>query len=422
MTLFGKLFKKRTATEECAEADRLFEAGSFFEARQAYERALERADGDAALRAHCEARLAECSDRLAEARILEAERLRDVGELDLARAELATAMEIARTPAVRERARRAAEMLERRDAVEKATEHELSDDERWALIAGNWEARQIDEYDRYGEEFRRALLGLHDGNVEAARPVLEQLAEQHGDEAIYLWLEVGRARMRAGDDEGCVRALRLFLERVDEDDRSEARLNAYLALCAIADRSGDEETAIRWLQDAVDAMPDDPRPYLQLGIYLRQKGHAKEAVEVLETAIELMDEDRPSWEVQQELGLALMEAGREEEAVERLEGVIRFFVSRSQVDFPPATAWALARLHERAGRLHRAADLYRSLANGSDRANHLQYHREAARVLTEIGLLVEARRMLTRAAALAEGKPEVLADIEAKIAEIDERL
>lgn len=434
MSFLKRMFGGTSAEDERREADRLFDAKSFFEARQAYERALDKAKGAADLRAHCEARLATCFDAMAAERIEEAERLRRDGQLEIARGELTTAIELARTPAVREKARRAIEMLERRDAVEQATEApELGDDERWAVIVGTWDEAQLEELDGYGEPARQAILALHavsDAKTDAERKervrdpraVLEGLLEQHGETATYLWLEVGRARLVDDDEEGGAEALNQFLERLDDDDRSEARLGAHLALATLADRKGDEEGAIGWLEKAIDAMPDDPRPFLQLGIYLRQKGHAEEAVEVIESAIALMDEDRPSWEAHQELGLAKRDAGDEDEAIALLEKVVRFFVSRSRLDFPPSTALPLAQLHEKSGRLERAADLYRSLANGSDRANHLAYHRDAARVLTALGLLAEARRMLTRAAALAEGKPETLTEVEAAIAALDEQL
>jgi tetratricopeptide (TPR) repeat protein len=424
VSFFKKMFGGSTAEEERSEADRLFGTGEAFGARQAYERALEKSrGGPTELRAHCEARIAECYDLLAEQRMIEAERFREDGELELARTELASAIELARTPAVRERARRASEMLERKDAVALATEvPELDDEERWAVIAGTWEEAQMEEYDDYGEPFRQALLALHDTQQErpsAARGALEAILEENADDAIYLWLEVGRARLLDKDEAGGAKALRRFLKRLPDEDRSDARLGAYLALASLADRNDGEEKAISLFQKAIDAMPDDPRAYLQLGVYLRQKGHAEEAIEVLDTAIALLDEERPSWEAYQELGLAKMDAGRDEEAAALLERVVRHFASRSHLDFPRSTAFPLAKLHEKAGRLEKAADLYRGLANGSDRANHLEYHREAARVLTELGLLDEARRMLTRAAALARESPDALAEIEAKIAAID---
>jgi tetratricopeptide (TPR) repeat protein len=424
VSFLKRMFGGATAADEGAEADRLFEAGKLFEARQAYERVLAKGKDAPDLARHAEERLAKCFDGLAEQRLEEARRLRDDGQIETAKDELASAIELARSPAVRERARRALETIERRDAVEQAAEIQMSDDDRWAVIAGQWEDAQIEEYDEYGEEFRQALLAMHDQKTKEARPVLEKLLEAHGEDATYLWLEVGRARSNDGDEEGAGKALRRFLKRLaseDDDNRSDARLNAHIFLCALAEKRNDEEKALSWLRKAIDAMPDDPRPYLHMGVFLRQKGHAAEAVEVFETAIGLIDEDRPSWEAWQELGLAKKDLGEDDAAIELFEAVVKLFTSR-RLDFPPVSAVALAGLYEKRGRLERAADLYRSLASGGDRANHLEYHRQAARVLEELGLLAEARRMLTRAAALAEGEADVLAEVEAKIAQIDARL
>ena len=44
--------------------------------------------------------------------------------------------------------------------------------------------------------------------------------------------------------------------------------------------------------------------------------------------------------------------------------------------------------------------MYRALSQGSDRERHASYHYEAGRLLRELGLADEARRMLTRAEAL----------------------
>ena len=67
----------------------------------------------------------------------------------------------------------------------------------------------------------------------------------------------------------------------------------------------------------------------------------------------------------------------------------------------------------------RAADLYSSLARGSDKANHLTYHRHAARVLERLGLDDEARRMLVRAAGLAEKDAAAAGEIRRALARLD---
>jgi tetratricopeptide (TPR) repeat protein len=86
------------------------------------------------------------------------------------------------------------------------------------------------------------------------------------------------------------------------------------------------------------------------------------------------------------------------------------------MNLPPEAMTALAALHERRGRLERAADLYRTLATGSDRGRHLVYHREAGRLLAALGIHDDARRMWQRARALAEDDAETRAKIEADLA------
>jgi tetratricopeptide (TPR) repeat protein len=331
-------------------------------------------------------------------------------------------MDMARSVTVKNRAERLLERGERADARQQAIELDESDDDRWARISMGWEEAQEEEYEEYGESFREALLAMDAGEAKPALEKLTELKKEHGEEAIYLWLELARARSRADDHEGARKALTRFLKRVPDDDRSEARLNAYAYLAQLAEKDGDEEKAIKQLEKALEAMPDDPRPFLQLGSYLRQKGHPDEAVEILEVAITLTDVDRPNPTALEELGLAQRDAGHVDAAIETLERVIGLYVQRAAVaDFPPVAAATLAALHEKKGNLPRAADLWSSLARGKDRAGHLLYHREAGRVLGKLEMVSEARRMLTRASALAEGQPELVATIEAEIAALDAR-
>ena len=423
MSFFGSLFGGVNADDEKKRADQRFAEGRFFDAKTAYEAAAEAKGASEALKKACMIRADECADELARARIAEAERHLTHGDLALARAELHNAMEVAASETVRREAEKRLERAERSDARTNAVEEALpSDDERIVLLAAQWEEEQQEEYDDYGQSFRDALVMMEKGQNEAARAILEGLAKEHKeDEPVYLYLEVARARARCEDDEATGKALRTFLKRVPEADRSEARVNAYVALSQIAEKAGDEEKAIAQLNKAIEAMPDDPRPYLNLGVFLRAKGHPEEAIALLDLAIDHMDEDRPSWLAYQELGLAHRDAGHDEKAIDLLEKVISHFVQRSVTDFPSSTSAPLAELHEKpGGNLARAADLYASLTRGSDKQGHLAYHRAAARVLGELGLVDEARRMLTRAAALAEGDDAASKSIESEIAKLDE--
>lgn len=420
MSFLKKLFGGGSFEDARAEADRLFDEGHYQDARASYQRALDRKKGaPKGAVEHCEERIAACLDRMAEARIAEAEQLAKSGDVDLAEVELEHAIDLAASEDVAKRARRMRENLEKQDAREKAeVPAEMSDEDRWALLAGTWGGDQLDEYEEYGDAFREALLSLHDGRVKEARAALEALAEENED-ACYLLLEVGRARLLDDDFAKAEEALREFLETLDEDEGGDARISAHAELSALRDREGDEKGAIAELQAMMDAFPEDPRTYYLMGRYLREKGYAEEAADVLEAAVPLLDEDRPDVRFLEELGLAKVEAGEDDEAAMYLDRVLQFYVQLRRLDFPPATAVARAKLYEKDGELEKAADLYRGLASGSDRENHLAYHREAGRLLIELELHDEAQRMLTRALALAEDDPEARAAIEAQLAELE---
>jgi tetratricopeptide (TPR) repeat protein len=420
MSFFNRWFGAGSAEAERKDADAHFAAGRFYEARQAFERLLERRDASAADRSYAEAGIVRCQDELAAGRIAEAERLIGEGQTELARGELQTAIDTARSPAMIERARRRLDTADRRTVRQRVEVVELGDEERWALIAGNWEDAQIEEYDGYGEAFRTALLAMAKGDAATAGPLLEGIAKEHGEDAVYLWLEVARARSRLEKHDNARIALKRFLKRVPDEDRSEARVEAYAYLAQLADRNDDEEGALEHLNKAIEAMPDDPRPFVNLGAYLRAKGHAAEAIDVLDAGIGLMDEDRPAPMALQELGLARRDAGRDDEAIETLERVIRIYVARASIDdFPPSTAVPLAELHEKNGNLARAADLWAALTRTKDEANLLKYHREAARVLGLLGERREARRFLARAGALAENDPRLADSIEMQLTDLD---
>ena len=415
MSFLKKLFGGGSLDELKSEADALFDARRYGEAKLVYERALGKAKGaPEEIRATLADRLDACLDGIAESRLAEAERHIEAGAFDLARDELEGAIEVVQSPEVRGRVQKAIDLLERDDAIEHAKEESLSDEERLALIAGQWVDGQAEEYEALGDPLYDALLALHDERYEEARQALEALLE-HAEDPCFLYLEVGRARLLSDDSEGGRDALQSFLDGLAPGEGGEARLAAHLELARIADGAGDFDGAMAQYEAAIDGLPDDYRPFLALGIYLRSKEIHDQAVEMLEIAHGRMDDLRPDWRVMQELGLALADAGREAEAIEQLEAVIAFMTSQRHLDFPPATAVRLAELHEKADKPERAADLYRSLASGSHRAGHATYHREAGRLLAQLGLTDEATRMLKRAIALSEDDEEAAAAAQAEL-------
>ena len=408
------LFKKLFATDPEAlrkKADALFAGGSFGPAKLAYERALESAPEKE--RGALEAKVAACLDGIARQRIEEARAYLEQGMKELAEAELAGALDVATDPALVEEAQALADGLEAEDAQAQATTESLSDEERIALMMGQWEEAQAEEYESHGDALVDALLALHHERYDDARATLEGLLEE-ADAPRYLWLEVGRARLMSEDLEGGQAALESFLAVLEDGEASEAQVSTNLLLARLADDGGRFEEAMRRFEAAVDAVPDDYRPYLAMGAFLRQKGHGDEALAVLQTSLEMSRSNATDWRLLEELGLAHEMAGKPKEATSFLEQVIDFFTSRQVVDFPPETATTLAKLYEADGRADRAADLYRALSRGGDRDRHALYHYQAGRLLLGLGLDEEARRMLTRAKALTSeaDDPDLSANID----------
>ncbi|MCB9618697.1 MAG: tetratricopeptide repeat protein [Sandaracinus sp.] len=398
MSFFKRLFGGGEDPE--TRAERLFSEGQFGPAKLAFEEALDRSS-EASKREALAERIDACLDALAEARLEDAERLASNGELELAFDELGHALEVVASDALRERILAARDRLERGDAAEQAAAEELTDEERWVLLSGAWEDAQAEEYEDYGEAFVEAVLALHAGKVSEARKGLEAVLED-AEAPRYLWLELGRARVLDGDRTGAREAFVELVESMAEDERGLPLLAAYVELAKLAEEDDEHEEAVSFYQRAMEEFDEDPRPYFVFGRYLRDQELFAEAVDVLEAGANLLDEDRPDLMYLQEVGLALADAGRDADAVGTFERIVSILTTRSQTDFPPTGTERLAQLHEKQGNPQRAADLYAALARGSDRSGHFRYHREAGRLLAELGLKDEARRMWTRALALTE--------------------
>jgi Tfp pilus assembly protein PilF len=406
MSLFKRMFSADPAAL-VDKADKLFDAGSYGPAKLAYEKALS-ASAEADRSAIAE-KVRRCTDAIARERIEEAKAYLEQGSIELAAQELEGALEVACDERIVEEAQSLLDGLEAKDAQEQATTQELTDEERIALLMGQWTEAQADEYESYGDALLDALLIMHGNEPARALAALEALLES-ASEPCYLWLEVGRARLLAEDLDGGRAALETFLDALGSEDASELRLTVHLTLARLADDAAEFEQAMQHFERAVSTGPDDYRPYLAMGAFLRDKGHATEALDVLRTSLELSKTSSVDWRLLEELGLASELAGKPDEARSFLEQVIEFFTSRQVMDFPPTTAMTLAKLYESEGSLERAADMYRALSRGSDTDKHALYHYEAARLLGAAGLDDEARRMLTRADALVSEDDASLKD------------
>lgn len=406
MSLLKKLFSSDPLALE-KKGDALYAAGDYGPAKLAYEKALGASpESD---RPAIAAKARRCTDRIAQERIEEAKAYLARGSIELAEQELEGALEVVHDEGVRGEAQALLDGLEAREAQEQAVTPEMTDEDRVALLMGQWLEGQAEEYEQYGDALLDALLAMQKEQFDRARSELEALLVD-APSPRYLWLEVGRARLLCEDTSGGKEALRRFLGALEDDEGGETKLAANLALARLADDAGQFEEAMEHFQAAVHALPEDYRPYLAMGAFLRETGHASEALEVLQTSLELGQTSGTDWRLLEELGLASELVGKADDATRFLEQVIEFFTNHQISDFPVQTATTLAKLYEAGGRLDRAADMYRTLSEGSDRERHGLYHYEAGRLLSSLGLDDEARRMLTRAEALSSKADPALAE------------
>jgi len=414
MSLLGKLFGARSLEAERAHADELFQQQQFGAAKLAYERAEALAKATPELRETREtlaARVIVCRDAIANAHLIEAERLLSQGSVDLARDELQSVTETAADPALVRAAEDRMERLERAVVrAELAHGAEPSADDRFELIAGGFEEDQYAEYLAHGEPVKQALLQLHDGQTAEARRALDEIITT-ADAPRYLWFELGRARLAEGDSEGGAAALQRFLDSLHAEEGGDARLLAHMELAQQLHARGDFDGAVAHYEAALSALPEDPRPYLAMAGFFRREKLLEESIEVIEAGIEALEGKPPDFRLWQELGLAHADAGHDAEARQWLERVVAHLATHGQTDLPPEGTRRLAALYESSGAPARALDLYSMLAAGSDRPNLHLYHLEAARLMAGLGLESDARRMLQRARELAPADEQVQANI-----------
>ena len=399
MGLFGKIFGGDFASRK-AQGDDFFAAQRWGEAKLAYEGAVAKAKEVPAAEVDAvRQRIDLCRGHLCRQHLDEAKRLAAQGDREAALDRLATAADLAPTEALRARIQEANDALDRADARAEA-QHEVADEELFEVLSGTWEDEQIDEYEAYGDAIRPIILALHEGKGEEALAAIDTILAT-ADEPCYLHFERGRALLLAGRKDDGAAALRTFLSLLEPDEAPRVRAGAHDALARLAIDAGDDAAAEKELHACVDALPDDVEPRVLLARFLRKRGRTDEALESAGIGVEKMGSIRPHLPAIRELGLCLVAKGDEEQAVQVLESAVELYAANDDFDFDPEFAEVLARLHEKRGDPGHAADFYRHLAAGSDRANHFRYNLEAGRLLQKAGRTADARRYLSRALELA---------------------
>ena len=413
MGLLGKIFGGDFASRR-ADGDAHFAAERWGEAKLAYEGAVGKAkeipaaDVDAVRE-----RLDVCRTHLARRHLEEAKRLAAQDDREAALDRFATAADLASTDALRAEIQEAKDAIDRADARAEA-EDQVEDEELYEVLSGTWEDEQIDEYESYGDPIRPIILALHEGKGEDALAAIDALLAT-AEEPCYLHFERGRALLLAGRKDEAAAALRTFVDLLEPDESPRVRAGAHDALARLAIDAGDDAAAEKELHACVEALPDDVEPRVLLARFLRKRARDDEALEAAEIAVEKMGTIRPHLPAIRELGLALVAKGDDAQAIQVLESAVELYAANDDFDFDPEFAETLARLHEKKGDPAHAADFYRHLAAGSDRPNHFRYNQEAGRLLAAAGQTADARRYLSRAAELAPDEA-AKAEVEKKLA------
>ncbi|MGB5810012.1 MAG: hypothetical protein WBG86_05740, partial [Polyangiales bacterium] len=235
MGLFKKLFTADPLVLE-QKGDALVADGDLGSAKLTYEKAMAaRPENERGALAE---KVRECIDGIARQRIEFARTYLDDGAVELAAHELEGALEVAASDDVRLEAQALLDGLEAVDAQEQAVSEEMTDEERLALIAGQWQDEQADEYERVGQPLFDALIAMQSERFSEARDALEALVRE-ASEPRYLWLEIGRARLLTEDPEGGKAALERFLGALEDGEGGDTKLAACLGLARLADDAGD---------------------------------------------------------------------------------------------------------------------------------------------------------------------------------------
>lgn len=362
MSFLKSLFRSVSASGEFAEAEALAADGRHGEAKLAFERAAARArkDGDQTVAESADAGAARARDAIASKRLDRAESFFAEGDLELAAEELRGARDVAPSQELLARANDLRDKMDARKNRVVVEDAPVSDEEIFAALAGSWVPEQASEYDEYGDAFVDAILSWYRGDADAAARSFESLYAT-AKAPIYLDYALGRALGAAGRDDEADAKLREFLGKIGPGEGGESRLSTHAELARIARSKENHEAAIAELEAAIEAFPEDYRPYLMLARLVREQGHGKEAVEILESAAGFVRSDRPDPFFIGELGLAYRDAKRPEEAVIALENLLKVTLGAGRREVLVEPSIALAELHEAGGNAGRAADIYRIL-------------------------------------------------------------
>jgi len=387
------------------KAEDLFAAGDAGWAKITYERAVADAGKDAPLELveKARSRILECRRILSRQHVEKARDFVSHGDIDLARESFLSALEVTPDDDEKRRIREETDSLHAVEArIETEEVQELDDDALYNIIMGTWNEPQINEFERLGEPARKAMLASHDGRLDEALAILDDLARNDSGDGCYLFLEQGQILMVKKESARAAEAFDRFLERLPDEEDDEIWIRALTLYGQAKLDAGDLKEAEEALREAAAVRKSNYMGFLNLGVFLRLQKRPEEALQFLTKAEALRIQTNPDFRMLREIGLCHLDLGNKADAKTYLGQVIHQQAAMDQFDqLDPTAAVILARLHEEDGDFKSASDLYRHLAEGSDRTRFFEYNREAGRLLIKADLKDMALKYLKRASELA---------------------
>jgi tetratricopeptide (TPR) repeat protein len=368
-----------------------------------YERAVDGLEErDEARRKELSGKIAALRDRLADRFVAEAqEHIRD-RELERASETLGLALEGCGTDGKREEIGRMIDSvaLMIADAQVNQPASAMTEEEVYQALSGSWSQPQIDEFDGYGERFKKAYLQFHAGGLDEALAAYRDLLREAGEDALYLRLELARAlHVKAhalAEDKAreeaasklraeAIETIKAFQKMLPRRRAPEVRAQAWSLLAQIHADMKNLEDAEDALMEAQNLLPEEPAVYLNLGRFLFEQGRVDDAICALEQGEKVMDGLHPNLDLLLLLGTAYRKAGSVGEAIKRHEAIVGYYVNVGRLEFDPPVARPLAEMLEETGRLLEASDIYRNLSTGGDADNLAIYNYHAARLMKKLG-------------------------------------
>lgn len=329
------------------------------------------------------------------------EQVDDEGRRDELTRRAAALSERASTEANRRDAAALAEALAPRGPDEDELDRPPLDlDDHYEALLNTLDDDVAERYEDRPEPFRRALVEVNEGRVEAARPVLEELAEAHPGDAVY-GLERGRCRLLGGDFADARRDLETVWEVFGDEPLDHARTTSVPAMWAEAmlglGKAG--ELLERLDEVAVPGEADESLCHyyaLALMVTERYEEARRYLVEVMKVLPAVAEFPR-------QLAAVLAQLGRRSEAIDTLERAIAPSCSTGSCQRPPKhlpSLRSLAGLHLDGGDLDRVRALLTHVAealNGKLEAEDYlllaEYHQRCGNAESAREAAEQARRL-----------------------------